>query len=378
MLKTKILKLLSILLIIGLIFGTMPTIFAEEGTSTSDDYTSVDATVSAGITPDSILYVFDKLLENIQITLTIDEAKKTLLLMTISEERLAEAEYLIGLAEIEEVDEDAWNLLMQSVVDDYRAKVDKALEITEELAYETDEETKIELDKIIEIINSTVSFDSEALKNSDQINEIKNSALLVANVVSGLDKEKVEEIRALGVGYGQISQIFALAEATGEDLDVVAALFTEGKMGLGQATVELGIKISDFAKNKNSATSPVNENNDANEDLNNEDVNAIKLNNAFNNNGNTSENQSKNQIKGTQNNEVVDNDDELDEDNPSDDVDNIAKDGNESNNTKENNNNSTKDNNNSTKDKTNNNISLDINNNSKANGNSDNSNSKNR
>ncbi len=348
MLKTKVLKLLSIVLVIGLVFGAMPTILAEETTETTVDSTE-NVSVTAGLTPDSILYVFDRLLENIQITLTIDDTKKTLLLMTISEERLAEAEYLIELAKDEEVNDEEWNQLIQNVVDDYRTKVDKAIEITEKLVYDTDEDTKAELDIIIDKIITTVNFDSEALKNNDQINEVKNGALLVANVVSELDREKVEEIRDLGVGYGQISQIFALAETTGKDLDEIAALFTIEKMGLGQAAVELEINMADFAKSKNS-TSPVNEN-------------PLKLNNAFNNYGDTSENQLNNQIKENQNNGIVEIN-ELGEDNTSNND-------NKSNSTKE-------DNNISTKDKTNNNLSINTNNNSKTNVNSDNSNSKNR
>ncbi len=365
MLKTKVLRLLSILLVIGLIFGTMPTVFAEEDTTTTEENTETttndgtsddsteDDTVAAGLTPDSILYVLDRLLENIQITLTIDEAKKTLLLMTISEERLAEAEYLIDLAQNEEVNEEEWNQLLQDVVDDYREKVDKALEVTEELAYETDDDSKADLDEIVEKISSAVDFDSEALKNNDQINEVKDSALLVANVVSDLDKEIVAEIRNLGVGYGQISQIFALSEASEKDIDEIAALFTEEKMGLGQATKELGIKTSDFAKIKNSTAVEENDDEDENYNDNNENndenENAVELNYANNNNGEESEIQANNKVKADKGDEVG-NKDNNGNDNP----------------------NANEDNSNSNKDKIKDNKSSDKNNNSKANDNSNN------
>lgn len=227
---------------------------ATEETTATDETNTEETTTEVeldGIAPDSGLYVLDRLLENIQLSLTFDDVNKAALLTTISEERLAEANYLIEKANSgEEINEEEWNQLIDDVLNDYKVKLESALESVEEVAIDLSEEDKAALDEILVKLENVSLVDEEVVENDPELKEVTDRALLVSSVVSGLDQEKAQELRDAGLGLGQISQVFALAEATGSDVEEVATLFTEQKLGYGQVAKELGVNTSELAKNK--------------------------------------------------------------------------------------------------------------------------------
>lgn len=203
-----------------------------------------------GIAPDSPLYVLDRLLEKIQITFTFDDVNKAALLTSISEERLAEANYLIEVAKTEDVNREKWDQLLADVINDYKEKLEAAIQSIEQIVIDLDEEEIAELDKILAELENSANVSEEIIEIDEELKEVSDRAILVANVVKDLDSEKVAELREQGLGLGQISQVFALAEATDKSLEEVAKLFTEDEMGYGEAAKILGVSTSDLAKQK--------------------------------------------------------------------------------------------------------------------------------
>src|SRR5690606_5927460 len=74
----------------------------------------------------------------------------------------------------------------------------------------------------------------------------KDEAYLVANVVKDFDIEKVQILRELGFGHGQIAKVISLAEKSGKtELEIVAMLKDENK-GFGQIAKELNLHLSEM------------------------------------------------------------------------------------------------------------------------------------
>lgn len=270
----------------------------EEDIITNDDETSEDSEpIEPGLTPDKVLYVFDKLFENIQLALTFDDVKKSELLLSISEERLAEANYLLELADDDSFDNEEWNELFQNVINDYNNTMDEALTSVEEYSCNLSEEDKADLDILVEEITQSININEDLIEQSDELEDTIAKATLVASVVSDLDPEKVDKIRDAGAGYGQISQIFSLSEVTGEDIEEITNLFIEDGMGLGQAAKELGISPSEL----NNGTKNNKKENTANK-------NKTQFNYYLENSGEEQNNQAENQVNA------------VDEDNNEDDL----------------------------------------------------------
>lgn len=128
--------------------------------------------------------------------------------------------------------------------------MDEALTNIEEFSYSVSEEDKADLDNLVEDITQSINVNEDLLKQSEDLEDTIAKATLVASVVKDLDPEKVDEIRDAGAGYGQISQIYSLSEATGIDVEEVTNLFIDDGMGLGQAAKELGISPSELNNGK--------------------------------------------------------------------------------------------------------------------------------
>ncbi len=84
------------------------TVSAQTTTTQHSNVTSSEGTQSgiytasaAGVTPDNPLYVFDKLMESIQVTLTFQSEEKAVLLVSFANERLAEASVLDDESKVE-------------------------------------------------------------------------------------------------------------------------------------------------------------------------------------------------------------------------------------------------------------------------------------
>ena len=219
-------------IISGLMAGllTITPVFAD---------TTAVVAVSPGITPDSVFYVVDQWVEDIQLALNGDPEKKAELLHQISLERLAEAEKMI-----EENKEEYVNITVEGYVEklDLIQEVVGELIVSEDISDEIKEALSNQLEALTEVSDETVSVIDTELKI--KMEEKIESAYLVANVVKGLDVEKVKTLRAeMKLGYGQIAHVFRLAEAADMSVEEVAELLSQGK-GVGQVAKELGLHPS--------------------------------------------------------------------------------------------------------------------------------------
>lgn len=232
----KINKALVLLFIVLFIFTN--TAFAAGEVETTE---TTEITVEAGVTPDSFLYTFDQLFEDLQLALTFDSEKEAELLLQFAEERLSEAKTMTE----EEKDE-----FVQEAIADYMSKLEEAQEIVTEIVL--DEETEEEVvDSLTENLEEIAEVDDEieeCLNEEDkaELEEKTDTAYLVASVVKDLDQEEVISLRESGLGYGQIAQVFLLAEHTGKSVEEVGELFSEDS-GLGDVAKELGVQPSELS-----------------------------------------------------------------------------------------------------------------------------------
>jgi len=135
-------KLSALLITVFLITSTFGTAFAADGE---------DIKKTAGITPDSILYPVERVIEDIQQALTFDNVKGALLLTEIAEERLAEAQVMIEQNKIE---------LAQKAAEDYTKTIEEANSTTQEAADETNKEDST-------ATGTTATTDKEAVNNEN-------------------------------------------------------------------------------------------------------------------------------------------------------------------------------------------------------------------
>ncbi|MDF2947567.1 MAG: hypothetical protein K0S51_2246 [Bacillales bacterium] len=198
-------------------------------------------TVDPGVTPDSSLYTFERLFEDMNLFFTFSEEKEATLLLDYAKERLAEA---TAMAELEKEE------YVKEAIADYQKLLAEAKEQVAEviLNEETTSETTENLNEAVEEATNVEDKVTEALpeEQANEVIEVKEEIKIVANVVEGLDKDKVAELRGKDLGFGQISQIFALAKISGKTVDEVAEMFlaSEGK-GFGEVAKELGFNPSE-------------------------------------------------------------------------------------------------------------------------------------
>lgn len=197
------------------------------------------AKIEPGITPDSPLYGVDKAIENIKISLASEPDKEAELLLKIAKERLAEAQKMTDKEKIKYVN---------TLIDRYIESINKAEEKVSEIILdeEADEKTKDDLSekledivKIDENIKSVLDYEAiEKLENK------KEEAYLVANVVKDLDIDKVKTLRKEGLGYGQISQVLILAEESDKQIEDIVTMFKEEKKSFGAIAKKLDVHPS--------------------------------------------------------------------------------------------------------------------------------------
>jgi Domain of unknown function (DUF5667) len=118
---------------------TAATIAANtQGAVQTNSTAASTATLAAGITPDSPLYAFDKLMESIQVTLTFSAGSKAELLVSFANERLAEASIL---------SEQSKAKLVEKIMKAYIQIIEKAEEKINEAA-ESGKEVKFAIEEI--------------------------------------------------------------------------------------------------------------------------------------------------------------------------------------------------------------------------------------
>ncbi|MBF7096443.1 DUF5667 domain-containing protein [Alkalibacter mobilis] len=201
---------------------------------------TIEKDIEAGITPDSIFYTFDQLVEDLQVALSSSPENDAQLLLQFAQERLSEAKVM----ELEEKDE-----YIEEALEDYLEKFEEAQElIAESLVSLPQDDVKIE--ELYTELEEAAVVENEEI--SDDLEEDLDNAYLVANVIRGLEIEKVTAIRELGLGYGQIAQAFALSEYSGLSVEEIAAHFTSEDIGFGDVAKLIGYHPAEINKDKKS------------------------------------------------------------------------------------------------------------------------------
>ena len=206
---------------------------------------ATDLTKYAGTTPDSPLYVFDQLGEDIQLAFTFDSQKKSELLLSYAKERLAESQTMINENKTQYV-----NDLTKSYTDTM-TKAEDTVSQTISDGSTTDQE-KADLSNSLEDVASTEdSLDDSLSKELDDstkksLEESTNEAKAVASVVQGIDPSVVQSLRSQDLWYGEIAKVVALSEATGKTTDEITSMLKSGE-GFGDIAHQLGMQPKDLA-----------------------------------------------------------------------------------------------------------------------------------
>ncbi|KRQ86204.1 hypothetical protein ABG79_02045 [Caloramator mitchellensis] len=122
--------------------------------------------VNAGITPDSILYPIDKLVDEVKIALADDSQEKIEVITTVAEERLSEAQVMA---------EEGKEELTKTTVEEYQSKMDDAQSEFKTIIDNENQTTEVkseEIDKIKEQIDAKYKKSIEVLtKIQEKVSE---------------------------------------------------------------------------------------------------------------------------------------------------------------------------------------------------------------
>jgi hypothetical protein len=239
MIKMKLFNIRNVLatgFIAGSLISTTPAFADEINTVKADEQQTTTATVDAGVTPDSFLYNFDKLFESLRLTFTTNSNTEAELLLQNAQERLAEANEMSELEQLE---------LVKETIGEYIETIKEAQEQVSETTASDDvnSETKEELaNQLEETAEIDVEFEEQLDEQTqEELEGAQEEAKVVASVVLGLDKEVVTSLREQDFGYGQIAKIVALSEISGKSVEDISTLVKDGQ-GFGEISNELGIK----------------------------------------------------------------------------------------------------------------------------------------
>ncbi|MGS2779463.1 DUF5667 domain-containing protein [Robertmurraya sp. GLU-23] len=225
-------------LVISSMFLFGNSVLAEE---TADSY-------DPGTTPDQFIYSMDRLVEDIQLFLASNGSEETDLLLQFAEERIAEAK---AMSEEEKQE------FVQEAIEDYLKILTDAEETIAEMIIneKMNEEQVLELDEKLEDSTELNEEVGELLDESllEDVEEKQQVLAKLPSIVNGLDETKVKELRDSGLGYGQIVQVFILANATDKTVEEVGALFNGEDKGFGDVAKELGIHPSELSNGKKKA-----------------------------------------------------------------------------------------------------------------------------
>ena len=209
-----------------------PNVFA-------DDH---EVVAEPGTTPDSFLYGIDLFLEDMQIAFSFNSETDAELLLQFAQERLSEAKLMTEEEKLEFVKES---------MDDFLEKIENAQELIAEIVVDenVDEEIK---DSLLNELDEATEIDEEEIDLSEEdqvlLEEKKDEASTVANVVKGIDQEVVKSLREQDLGYGEVAKIVALSEVTGKSIEEITNSFKEGK-GFGEIARENGLHPSVISTN---------------------------------------------------------------------------------------------------------------------------------
>lgn len=284
-------KILAIVISLSMVFTVpvfadtdAPTAATVEATTTAEPTpataeastttTTTNTTEEPGITPDSILYSLDKLMEKIQLSLITDAVEEAEALAKIAQERLAESNAMVDKEAIE---------LSKKALEEYKANLKVAVELIEQ-AMEDGKQVASVMDKIndanlkdaaaIEKILASIpeEFRVEVKASIQALAEATEAAAETAEVVEGTKEEQnsvkqeitnkiieekiqdaalIAKINEAGLNTRQVIAIISLAEQADKPLIEVIDLFLENEKGIGSTAKELGLTTKDALKGIN-------------------------------------------------------------------------------------------------------------------------------
>lgn len=264
-------KLLAIMIILSMILSV--PVFADTTTPTSTTE-EVVLTQEPGITPDSIFYSLDKLMERIQLALITDAVKEAEALAKIAQERLAESNAMADESEVE---------LTQKALEEYKANLSQAVTLIEtamadgkKVASVMEEINDANLNDaaVVEKILASIpeQYREEAKVQIDKLAATTEAATEVAELVENkeeeenrvrvemtlkLIEEKVQDpalmakLQEAQLNTRQIIAVISLAEQSGKPLAEVVDLFLANEKGIGATSNELGLTTKDALKGIN-------------------------------------------------------------------------------------------------------------------------------
>jgi hypothetical protein len=251
--------------------ATEATTVTAEATTTT---TTVNTEAEAGITPDSILYSLDKLMEEIQLALVTDAVKEAELLAKIAQERLAESNEMADEEEVE---------LTQKALEEYKDNLEEAVKLIE-TAMEDGKAVAAAMDAIqdanlkdaaaIEKILASIpeEFRDEVKAEIEDLAAATEATAETAQVVEGTEEEQnsvkqeitnkiieekiqdatlIAKINEAGLNTRQVIAIMSLAEQADKPLAEVIDLFLQNEKGIGSTAKELGLTTKDALKGIN-------------------------------------------------------------------------------------------------------------------------------
>jgi hypothetical protein len=248
-----------IILVMAVILAISIPVFAEGTANTTEP----------GIKPDSPLYIFDKLVEKIQIAIITDAVKEAEALAAIAQERLAEGKAMAEESNLEKATEaiNEYKELMDKAINiiDAAAKDGKAVAKTIDMIakYNIDDDEILDklIDKVPEEYKEELKKAVEALPEKDAVNADDNkekqeqakkvsvaSALLTGKVQ---DKALLEKIQNAGLNNRQISALVSMSEQSDKDLSEVVDLFLTNSKGIGKTIMELELAPKNAMKGIN-------------------------------------------------------------------------------------------------------------------------------
>jgi len=263
-------KLLAIVLTLCMVMSV--SVFADTTTPTTTEV--IITTQEPGITPDSLLYSLDKLMEKIQLALISDAVNEAETLAKIAQERLAESNAMAEKSEVE---------LTQKALEEYKTNLTQAVTLIEtamadgkqvatvmesinnanindvaavekilaSIPEEFREEVKLEIEKLATATEATTEVAQVVENEEEEENSIKQEITLKYIEEKVQDPALIAKISEAGLNTRQIIALISLSEQSEKPLAEVIDLFVANEKGIGATSNELGLIIKDALKGIN-------------------------------------------------------------------------------------------------------------------------------
>lgn len=248
-------------------------IFADTTTPTTI-VVETTTTQAPGITPDSILYSLDKLMERIQLVLITDAVKEAETLAKIAQERLAESNAMAEKSEIE---------LTQKALEEYKTNLSQAVTLIEtamadgkqvanamedindanlkdaavvekilaSIPEQFREEVKVEIEKLAAATEAATEVAQVVENKEEEENNVKLEITLKYIEEKVQDPALIAKLIEAELNTRQIIAVISLSEQSGKPLAEVIDLFVTNEKGIGVTSNMLGLTTKDALKGIN-------------------------------------------------------------------------------------------------------------------------------